>query len=200
MTRRPTFSEVPAGGWLLCATASELWPEIFGDLRPVAVEIGCGRGEFLAEIARREPEKNFLGIERSWGRCAEVQKRISSAGLGNVRIVAGDATCIVATLPPQSVAAYYVLFPDPWWKRRHHRRRLFQPSFVANLARTLEPGGTLDLVTDVADYFALAEGQLAAHPGLCVTGPSPLGVPATTFALKARRRGASILSLRCVRR
>ena len=61
---------------------------------------------------------------------------------------------IIGPRPPASVAAYHIYFPDPWPKKRHYKRRLIQPEFVAALARTLEPGGFVNLATDHADYFA----------------------------------------------
>ena len=117
---------------------------------------------------------------------------LAARGLGNARVIAGDAPCLIAALPEACVAAFYVLFPDPWWKRRHHKRRLWTPPFVAVLRRALVRGGTIELVTDVGDYFAVAQQHLNADAELEVV---TIGHPAaleTSFARKALRRGAPL--------
>ena len=133
-----------------------LWRVVFGDDRPVEVEIGPGRGDVLLAFAARQPDRGFFGIERSTGVADAIVARAAALGLHNVRAVGGDARCIVERLvPAASVAAYHIYFPDPWWKRRHFRRRLFTPAFVAALARTLIPGGRLFTATDVDEVFEL---------------------------------------------
>jgi tRNA (guanine-N7-)-methyltransferase len=135
-----------------------LWRFVFGNDRPVEIEIGPGRGDVLATFAAAYPGVNFFGIEAQPWYAERAQAR---AGLPNVRVVAGDARCIVEHLvPPRSVQAFHVYFPDPWPKRRHGRRRLFSPRFAAALARALQPGGVAYVATDLADVFALARGAL----------------------------------------
>jgi tRNA (guanine-N7-)-methyltransferase len=118
-----------------------------------------------------------------------VAARLDAAGLANARVLQGDATCVVALLPDACVSAYHVLFPDPWWKRRHHRRRFWTATVVAHLRRTLVAGGTIELVTDVEEYFRGAKCLLDAEPGLEVVcaGEAP-EKPPTTFARKAALR------------
>ncbi len=112
--------------------------------------------------------------------------------LRNARVVNGDATCVLDLLPDACVAGYFVQFPDPWWKRRHHRRRVWTGPFVALLRGTLMPGGTIELITDVPDYFALAQKLLDADPELERVTAGPYEGAATAFARKARARGATI--------
>jgi tRNA (guanine-N7-)-methyltransferase len=72
-----------------------------------------------------------------------------------VRLILAEAAYVVERLlPPQSVSAYYIFFPDPWPKRRHHRRRLFSPEFMDSLHLSLAPGGHIHIATDHLDYFA----------------------------------------------
>ncbi|HLY38770.1 MAG TPA: tRNA (guanosine(46)-N7)-methyltransferase TrmB, partial [Candidatus Binatia bacterium] len=119
------------------------WSGVFGNDRPVEVEIGPGRGDVLLAFAAASLGRNFFGIERTGGAAAAIAARAAARGLANVRVVAGDARCIVAELVPDgSVAAYHVYFPDPWPKTRHRKRRLASAGFAAALARTLAPGGT----------------------------------------------------------
>jgi tRNA (guanine-N7-)-methyltransferase len=172
------------------ALPADCWLQIFGNDRPVAVEIGPGRGEFLLASARRAPARNFYAIEHSASRTRETAAKLARAGLDNARVICGDAGCLIELLPAACVDAFHVLFPDPWWKRRHHKRRLWTPGFVAALRRALVCGGTVELITDVGDYFALAQGRLNADPELeVITVGHPAGLE-TSFARKAARRGA----------
>jgi tRNA (guanine-N7-)-methyltransferase len=139
------------------------WRFIFGNDRPVEIEIGPGSGTFILGAARARQHANFLGLEQSRGRARRLQNVIEGQRIPNALVINADAACVVATLiPAASVAAYHVYFPDPWWKRRHHRRRLFTPAFAAALGRTLIPGGRVHLATDVDYVLQLAEGALAS--------------------------------------
>lgn len=165
------------------------WELLFGDRNPVDVEIGPGLGEFLVAIASRQPQRNFFAVERAASRVRHVQQRIDRQGLTNARILCAEAECVLAMFPAACVERFYIQFPDPWWKRRHHRRRLVNPVFVAELRRVLRPGGTIELVTDVEEYFALAQAALRADPGLEEI-PADLDVlTATSFSRKATARG-----------
>lgn len=169
---------------------SDCWRQIFANDRPVAVEIGPGRGEFLLASARTDPGRNYFAIEHSAARTREIAARLARAGADNARVLGGDAACLIELFPESSVVAFYVLFPDPWWKRRHHKRRLWTPRFVAALRRALVHGGTIELVTDVGEYFAAAQACLDGDAELAAV---TLGHPErlqTSFARKALQRGA----------
>ncbi len=128
---------------------------MFGNDRPVEIDLGCGKGGFLVWVAGQRPGHNFLGVERQLKRLRKADKKVRRAGLPNVRLLRVEAGYFVAKLVADgSVAAYHILFPDPWPKRRHHRRRLFQPAFVDELYRTLGQGGVVNVATDDLDYFA----------------------------------------------
>jgi tRNA (guanine-N7-)-methyltransferase len=131
------------------------WREVFGNERPVEIDLGCGKGGFLAWAAGQRPDHNFLGVERQLKRLRKADKKVLRAALANVRLLRVEAGYFVAKLAPTaSVAVYHILFPDPWPKRRHHPRRLFQAAFVEELYRTLGQGGVVNVATDDADYFA----------------------------------------------
>jgi len=177
-----------------CSLPAHLWRTIFDNDRPVSVEIGPGRGEFLVEMAVAHPHRNFFAVERSGSRLRAIRASIAAAGVQNVRVLRGDATCVLALLPDACVATYHIQFPDPWWKRRHHRRRLWTPEFVALLARTLLDGGTIEFVTDVADYFEVARALLRSDSSLeeMALPEAAIAAGSTSFARKARQRGAAI--------
>jgi tRNA (guanine-N7-)-methyltransferase len=138
-------------------------PELPRPLRLV-VELGFGRGEFLMELARRDPGCAFLGVELSFKRCLKMARRLARVDSSNVRIVEGRAEEVVALLPRASVAACWINYPDPWPKKRHQRRRLLQRGFVHELALRLAPGAVLNVATDHAEYAGHVDAVLAAEP------------------------------------
>jgi len=152
---------------------------IFGRVAPLQVDLGCGDGSFLGELASRYPEKNFLGTERMVGRVAKSCRK--SADLENVRVLNVESSYAVGyLLPERSVETFYLLFPDPWPKRRHHRRRIVTKDFLESTHRALENGGILQIATDQFDYFRQIE-RLAHASSLQVSEkldglkPSSLG-------------------------
>jgi tRNA (guanine-N7-)-methyltransferase len=174
-------------------SAEAFWAGVFGNERPVEVEIGPGRGAFLLAAALANPRSNFLGIESSYPRASHLVTALRSRDLRNVRILRANAACVVEKLiPADSVAAYHVLFPDPWWKRRHWRRRVFTPTLAAALAHTLRPDGYVQIATDVEEYFRLITRLLCRHLERDVALPRP--DPKTRFEEKALARGAGIQS------
>jgi tRNA (guanine-N7-)-methyltransferase len=149
------------------STPPPTWAEIFGNTKPVEVEIGFGKGAFLLALARTRPEHNFFGVELSKRRAFRLAHLIGRDGPSNVIAIHADMACLVRTMIwPTSVAVYHLYFPDPWWKKRHQRRRLFRDDFVNALARTLVPGGKIFLASDVEEYFAEIVQQFSAVPAL----------------------------------
>ena len=139
-------------------------PELAPPLRLV-VEIGFGRGEFLAHQAAARPELAHLGIEVSFKRVLKMARRLARTELGNVRLLEATGEEVVGDLLAEgSVAEFWINFPDPWPKKRHHRRRLVQPPLVAALARRLEPGGELQVATDHVEYAEAIDAALSGEP------------------------------------
>jgi tRNA (guanine-N7-)-methyltransferase len=128
---------------------------LFPRAQPLEVEPGCGDASFLVEYARRHPDRNFIGVERLFGRIRKLDRKGRRAGLTNLRGVQIESAYFLQfLLPPQSASALHIYFPDPWPKKRHHKNRLINEAFP-RLARTaLGPGGAVYLRTDNEDYFA----------------------------------------------
>lgn len=139
---------------------------VFGNRRPVEIEVGSGKGTFLLARAAARPELNFLGIEYAASYCRYAADRVRRADLPNVRMLQLDAGAFFARcLADQAVWRVHVYFPDPWPKRRHHRRRLIQPAWTEQVRRVLRPGGQLLIVTDHLEYFAHICRALSAVAG-----------------------------------
>jgi tRNA (guanine-N7-)-methyltransferase len=140
------------------------WAALFGNDRPVEFEVGSGKGLFLANAARANPDRNFLGVEiaRKYARLAA--ERLARQGLPNAKVWAADVRTVLARVPDRSLRAVHVYFPDPWWKKRHKKRRVFNEGLVAEVERTLPPGGELHVASDVEEYFLLIRELIAANP------------------------------------
>ena len=139
------------------------WASVFGNEHPVELEVGSGKGLFLANAATSVPGHNFLGIELSKKYAGKAAERVAKRGLANVRVFAGDGKLFLARfVPPASLRAVHVYFPDPWWKTRHRKRRVFNEALVADTARGLIPGGDLWIATDVEEYFGVMIALVAA--------------------------------------
>jgi tRNA (guanine-N7-)-methyltransferase len=140
------------------------WHAVFGREAPVEIDVGCGKGNFLAWAARARLDHNFLGVDRQLVRLRKVDKKVQRHALSNVRLLRLEFSYLISKLiPDTSVAAYYIFFPDPWPKRRHAAKRLFQEAFVTELHRTLCKTGVVNVATDDAPYFAQITGLMNAN-------------------------------------
>lgn len=140
--------------------------EILRPGRPLEVDLGCGDGSFLVEMARHHPERDFIGVERLLGRCRKVCRKITHHRLDNARVLRLESRYVVEwLLPAATVSRLHLLCPDPWPKVRHHRRRLVQPEFLTAVERVLEPGGEFLFMTDHEDYFRWTEEMVAGSTG-----------------------------------
>ncbi|MEW6197362.1 MAG: tRNA (guanosine(46)-N7)-methyltransferase TrmB [Planctomycetota bacterium] len=183
------------------------WAGVFGNARPVEVEIGTGKAAFLLRRARACPDRNFLGIEWASEFYRYAVDRMERWKAPNVRILRWDGGHFIRTIcPPESITALHVYHPDPWPKRRHHKRRLFQSAFVEAAVRGLVHGGHLAVQTDHAEYFEIIRGLLLGHPELVeVPFDDPeFGVEAaqvaTNYEIKYRREGRRIHQVAVKRR
>lgn len=123
--------------------------------RPIVeVEVGCGNGRYLRRGAEERPDHLFVGIERSLGYARKARDRMVKYGVGNARIVRGDATKFLAShFADGSIHTLHVYFTDPWPKRKHGKRRLFQTPFFETMRRTMRPGGRVYVKVDLFWYF-----------------------------------------------
>ena len=180
---------------------------IFGCAAPLHVDLGCGDGSFLCELAQASLQRNFLGVDKLAGRVAKTCRK--TAALENVRVLNVEISYAVRyLLPPESVETFYLSFPDPWPKRRHHRRRLVTKDFLDAIARALVSGGSLRVTTDRRDYFDQIQRIARNHSGFTIADADDachaeatrrrVDLPATKFEKRFRQQGEAIyrLSLR----
>lgn len=142
------------------------WAALFGNTRPLALEIGCGTGHFILELASKQPEVNFLAIDIYNKGCLKTCAKIDGAGLQNVRVMRVEARWLMENaLQAESLSAVYINCPDPWPKKRHRRRRLINRDFLEALAHHLLPNGDFYFATDFDNYAADVAEQIRNLPG-----------------------------------
>lgn len=166
---------------------------VYGRIAPLEVDLGCGDGALLAALAAQNPAHDFLGIERLAGRVRSACRKIQRNRLSNARILRFEIRYAVEQLlPPGSVSAFYLLFPDPWPKRRHAGRRLVNGSFLVSLHSALVANGTVRIATDDAEYFRQMS-QLFADSTLFEVIPDAAAINfSTKFEGRFREQGLEI--------
>ena len=137
---------------------------VFGNSNPVIIEIGFGSGTATAQIAEKNPEINYLGIEVYKSGIGKLLWEIDKRGLKNVRIIEGDAVEVIKMLPKNAAKGFHIFFPDPWPKKRHHKRRLIIRPFTNALCNCLIDNGYIYMTTDWEDYANWAMTELMATP------------------------------------
>jgi len=169
--------------------------KLFPRSQPLEVDLGSGDGTFIAQYAQRWPDRNFLGVERLLGRLRKIDRKGLRAGLANLRLVRIEASYLLEyLLPPESVHALHVYFPDPWPKRKHRKHRLVNGRFTELAAQALAPGGTVYLRTDDEDYFAQMTAVFAANSGfLLAETPADLRAVITDFEKDFQDKGITTL-------
>jgi tRNA (guanine-N7-)-methyltransferase len=146
---------------------------LFAREQPLEVEVGTGKGLFLAGAAAANPGHNFLGIEISHKYARYAAARLARRGSENAVVIGGDALPLIRDwFPAQGIAAVHIYFPDPWWKKRHKKRRVLNEHFLRDVERGLAPGGSLHFWTDVEEYYLSTLELIAAATKLA--GPLPV--------------------------
>ncbi len=133
------------------------WQAVFANpQRPLHLDIGCGKGDFVREMANRVPDWNFLGLEIREPLVERALIRRDQAGQKNLHFVFCNANNslkpLLANWPngcPLQVVS--IQFPDPWFKKRHQKRRVVQPELVEALAELMPIGAMIWLQSDIEE-------------------------------------------------
>ncbi|MBA4503590.1 tRNA (guanosine(46)-N7)-methyltransferase TrmB [Marinobacterium marinum] len=174
----------------------------FGREAPVVVEIGFGMGDSLLEMARRAPEKDFIGIEVHPPGVGRLLSRAAEAGVTNLRVYCDDAVEVLnQCIPDASLETVQLFFPDPWHKKRHNKRRIVQPEFAQKIRGKLKVGGCFHMATDWEHYAEhMMEVMSAAdgyrnQAGAGEYSPQPEWRPVTKFQQRGERLGHGVWDL-----
>lgn len=127
--------------------------EIFGNNNPLHLEIGCGKGQFICELAKRHPEINYIAIEVCDDVAVLACEGVKRAGLKNVRFMITGAEYILKYFKEASVERIYLNFSCPFPKARYAKHRLTSPIFLPMYKKLLINGGEIHQKTDNMHFF-----------------------------------------------
>ena len=132
--------------------------EVFKNTNPIQIEIGMGKGKFIMELAKRNPDINYIGIEKySSVLLRGIQKMESmEEPLKNLVFIRFDADYITDIFAEGEIDKIYLNFSDPWPKDRHAKRRLPSKEFMAKYKQFVIKGHTVEFKTDNIDLFNFA--------------------------------------------
>lgn len=138
------------------------WNEVFGNERPIEIEVGMGKGRFIMELASLHPDINYVGIERYPSVLLRGLQKRAEMELNNIVFMCVDAKNLSEIFNQEEVQKIYLNFSDPWPKDRHTKRRLTSQEFMEVYDRILKPDGVVEFKTDNKGLF---EYSLEAIPG-----------------------------------
>lgn len=161
------------------------WAEIFGRQAPLHVELGTGKGDFISQLAQRNPEINYIGIEMQQDVLYSAAKKIAELELKNVRLLVFDINKIEDIFAPGEVDRFYINFCDPWPKKRHAKRRLTHVGFLEKYRGLLKSGGRIHFKTDNRPLFDFSLEQFEE---------AKLTVQDVSFDLHAENRPDNIMT------
>jgi len=175
---------------------------VFGRKAPLVLEIGFGMGDSLLEMARNEPDKNFIGIEVHPPGVGRLINVAGQENLTNLRVYMADAMDVLEDcIPDGCIDRLQLYFPDPWHKKKHNKRRILQSAFVQQVRPKIAAGGIFHMATD---WQAYAEHMLEVMKN--ATGfvteftedgyaPRPHYRPITKFEKRGERLGHGVWDL-----
>lgn len=140
------------------------WQEVFQNNHPIRIEIGMGKGKFIHEMAERNPDINYIGIEKYSSVLLRALQKMEAAPLPNLVFIRMDAEDIEKVFDREEVDRIYLNFSDPWPKDRHAKRRLTSGEFLKRYDRFLKRDGVVEFKTDNRDLFDFSLGELE-HAG-----------------------------------
>lgn len=132
------------------------WQEVFGNKNPIRIEVGMGKGQFIYELARRNPEINYVGIEKFSSVLLRAIQKMEEAPLPNLKFIRMEAEYIADVFAKDEVDRIYLNFSDPWPKDRHAKRRLPSRQFLERYNTFLIKDGVIEFKTDNHDLFMFA--------------------------------------------
>lgn len=187
---RRGYSQIPDGWRALSLVPWE---------RPVVVEVGCGTGEWICREARQNPGSYYIGIEQTEIRSRKFQSSAEDADLPNLLAVRADGVLLLDHMcPPESVDAFYFLYPNPYLKTRQANKRLLTGPSMWVFDRCLKPGGKIYLATNIERLAAETAASLRHAWGYSITQQgliTTLTSPRTAFERKYLARSETVFEV-----
>ena len=137
--------------------------QLFGNSKPVYLEIGSGKGQFGCTFAKENPDKNILCVERNRNVLILAIESAREMGLGNIRFLCGTAEYLPSYINEKSVEEIYLNFSCPFPKHKHVAHRLTNPRFLEIYKKILKPNGVICQKTDNMHFFEWSLESFTAH-------------------------------------
>ena len=192
----------PRYGLEFDATTALDFSRLFPNSHGVKLEIGFGMGDSLVQMAQQDSAHGYIGIEVHTPGVGHCLAKLHEAEITNLRLISHDAIEVLESMiPPQSLDAVFLFFPDPWHKQRHHKRRIVNQQFRDLVFRALKPGGVLHMATDWQDYARHMARECCADERFANLGdeqgfsPKPDYRPTTKFERRGERLGHGVWDL-----
>jgi len=176
--------------------------DLFERDAPTEIDLGCGDGSFLIQLAQQYPERNFLGVERLMGRVKKVCKKAYRANLTNVKVLRLETLYTVQwLLPKNSFDRIHLICPDPWPKEKHHKNRLMQEPFFEAVHQLLKPTGEYLFRTDHEEYYDWSVEKMAEFPKFKTIewNEEDFFYPKSDFQLQWEAEGKRLHNMRCLK-
>lgn len=181
------------------------WSGIFENSNPIELEIGCGKGDFIVEIAKMNPDKNFIAIDLKNEVLVYALRKVNDASLTNVRIISMKAEDIADVFDTDEIDRIYINFANPWPKATHNKRRLTHPRFLSKYRGFTKDNSLIEfktddegLYTDSLQYFPESNYEIIFN-----SDDLPKDAPGnieTEYEAKFRLFGMPIYSIKAVKR
>lgn len=181
---------------------------LFGRQAQRCLEIGFGMGHSLLEMAKQQPDWDFIGIEVHRPGVGALLAGIEQHQLTNIRVFCADAIDVLTSrIPDSSIDLLQLFFPDPWPKKRHHKRRIVQPAFIELIHQKLTAGDRFHMATDWENYaihmLAVMRGVPQLFYNTSTTDgfiPRPESRPFTKFERRGHNLGHQVWDLLFIKR
>ena len=139
------------------------WKQVFSNEKPIYLEIGMGKGNFIIEMAQKHPEANFIGVEMYDSVLVKAVEKLESMDkIPNLKLLLYDANHIDSVFEKE-INRIYLNFSDPWPKKRHAKRRLTSESFLKKYDSIFAKQKEIFLKTDNVDFFEYSLESLKAY-------------------------------------
>lgn len=129
------------------------WKTVFGNENPIYIEIGMGKGKFLIEHAKRNPDINYIGIEKIEPLILGAAETIRTLGLKNIKLLSINANFLEDYFEDSEISKIYLNFSDPWPKKRNANRRLTHENMISRYRKILKSDSNVEFKTDNLPLF-----------------------------------------------
>lgn len=136
------------------------WQSFFKNSNPITLELGCGKGEYTVALARKYPDRNFIGIDIKGSRFWRGAKTAIEEGLDNVAFLRTQIELVDSAFAKAEVSEIWITFPDPQIKYKRTKHRMTNPKFLDKYRKIVEPEGVIHLKTDSEYMYGYTLGLL----------------------------------------